>query len=135
MMRFRDRFDPAKRKKSTLRQRQGLALFWLLVVCYAYFIPMGPNWNADSRLYTTFAIVDHHTLTIDAYRQRLGDISFARGHYYSDKAPGLSLLAVVPYIGLHMVLPGLRGRGYDSYSRMRFSIKRDTVYIRYAITY
>ena len=42
------------------------------------------------------AILERHTLQIDAYQLHTGDRAFWQGHYYSDKAPGASLLALVP---------------------------------------
>ena len=82
--------------------------FRLLVVipllCYAYFVPRGIDWNADSHLDLTRALVDHHTAVIDAYHAGLGDRSYYHGHYYTDKAPGLSLLAVPVYAMLRWAL-------------------------------
>jgi len=134
-MRLRDRFDRSKRKPSSLPQRIGFALFWLLVLAYGFMIPLGANWNAESHLYLTFAIVDHHSVNIDPYHQRLGDESFYGGHYYTDKAPGLSFLAVPLYAGLRAVNPHTKGQGYGVHSHMRYSIPRSTVYLRYIITY
>jgi hypothetical protein len=37
-MRFRDRFTRKTRTPSTRNQRIGFAFFWLIVLCYAYFI-------------------------------------------------------------------------------------------------
>ena len=96
-MRLRDRFDRSKRSPSTRNQRIGFAFFWFIVLALAFIIPTEPNFNTESHLYVTYSIVDHHTLNIDAYHRSLGDESYWHGHYYSDKAPGLSLLAVPVY--------------------------------------
>jgi hypothetical protein len=40
------------------------------------------------------AIVERHTLQIDAYHENTGDKAHFQGHYYSEKAPGLVFLAV-----------------------------------------
>ncbi len=64
-----------------------------LLLSYAYFYESG-GWNAQSRLDLTRSIVEHHTLRIDSYHQNTGDKAFFKGHYYCDKAPGLSLAAV-----------------------------------------
>jgi len=69
----------------------GLALF----VSYAYFYQAG-GWNQNSRFALVRAIIERHTLQIDAYQLHTGDRAFWRGHYYSDKAPGASLLALGP---------------------------------------
>ena len=113
----------------------GFAFFWLLLLAYAYFIPQAANFNTESRLFVAFSIVDHHSLAIDSYHRRLGDESYYRGHYYSDKAPGLALLAVPAYAALRVAEPKYRGESYVPHSQMRYSITRSTVLIRYAITY
>ena len=61
----------------------------------------------------TYALVDRHTLSIDGLERqcadvvrdpltgkqevRGGDVAYRDGHFYSDKAPGLSLLGALPY--------------------------------------
>ena len=65
----------------------------LLFISYAYFYQAG-GWNQNSRFDMTRAIVEQHTLRIDAYHENTQDKARFKGHYYSDKAPGLSLLAV-----------------------------------------
>jgi hypothetical protein len=117
------------------RENIGLTLFWLVVLAYAYFIPSGLDWNTESHLYPAFSIVDHHTLSIDSYQAGLGDKSYARGHYYSDKAPGLSFLAVPIYAVLRFVLPNVKGHKYVLYKHYGYYISQDMVYLRYAITY
>ncbi|MGH2443113.1 MAG: hypothetical protein ACRDFX_08120 [Chloroflexota bacterium] len=135
MMRFRDRFDRSKRTPTTRSQRIGFAFFWLIVVMYAYFIPTQPSWNSESHLYPAFALVDHHTLNIDAYQRRLGDKSYANGHWYGDKAPGLTLLAVPVYALLREALPAQKALPYEAFPHQKFAIPRSTIYLRYAITY
>lgn len=135
MMPLRDRFDRSKRKPSTRTQRIGFAFFWLLVLAFAYFISPDANFNTESHLYLAFSIVDHRSVTIDAYHQRLGDESYWRHHYYTDKAPGLSFLAAPVYAGMRLAFPRKKGLGYEVYSHQRYAIPRDTVYLRYAITY
>ncbi len=134
-MRLRDRFDRSKRTPSTRKQRTGFALFWLIVLAYAYFISSTPNFNAESHLYVAASVVDHQTLSIDAYHRRLGDESLLTGHYYSDKAPGLSLLAIPVYGALRMFFPSHKIRQYEASGNTHYAIPRDTVYLRYAITY
>jgi hypothetical protein len=76
--------------------RHGWAIFALLFFSYAYFY-QGGGWNENSRLDLVRAIVDDHTIAIDRYHENTGDKAFFGDHYYSDKAPGLSLLAVPIY--------------------------------------
>jgi hypothetical protein len=69
----------------------GVALF----VSYAYFYQAG-GWNQNSRFALVRAMTERDTLQIDAYRDATGDRAVWNGHFYSDKAPGVSLLALVP---------------------------------------
>ena len=71
-----------------------------LLLSYAYFVA-APAWNQNSRLALTRALVETRSTAIDAYHETTGDKSFRDGHFYSDKAPGASFLAVVPYAGLY----------------------------------
>ncbi len=74
-----------------------LAPLALAVFCtYAYFIGP-PAWNQNSRLALTRALVEARTTIIDPYHATTGDKSFRDGHFYSDKAPGASLLALPAY--------------------------------------
>ena len=60
---------------------------------FAYFYE-GGGWNQNSRFDLVRAIVERHTLQIDAYHENTGDKAHFQGHYYSEKAPGLVFLAV-----------------------------------------
>lgn len=56
--------------------------------------------NERSRLYLTISMFESHSYRIDQIRSQWGPVfdeaRFA-GHYFSDKAPGSSILALVPY--------------------------------------
>jgi hypothetical protein len=60
---------------------------------FIYFYE-GGGWNQNSRFDLLRAIVERHTLQIDAYHENTQDKAHVNGHYYSDKAPGLVFLAV-----------------------------------------
>ena len=62
----------------------GAVLFFSFVYFYE-----GGGWNQNSRFDLVRAIVERHTLSTDAYRENTEDRAYVRGHYYSDKAPGL----------------------------------------------
>jgi len=62
-------------------------------VSFLYFYE-GGGWNQNSRFDLLRAILEHHTLQIDAYQENTQDKAHFQGHYYSDKAPGLVFLAV-----------------------------------------
>ena len=67
----------------------GAVTFFSLIYFYE-----GGGWNQNSRFDLLRAIVEQHTLQIDAYHQNTQDKAHFKGHYYSDKAPGLVFLAV-----------------------------------------
>ena len=71
-------------------------VFVILLASYAYFW-QGRDWNVASRLMLTYALVDRGTLSIDGLDDQTRDIARYEGHFYSDKTPGFSLLAVIPY--------------------------------------
>ncbi len=57
-----------------------------------------------SRLMLTYALVDRGTIRIDGLEDQTGDKAYFRGHYYTDKLPGFSLLAAGPYAVAKAVL-------------------------------
>jgi hypothetical protein len=75
----------------------GRQLFLLLIIAYAYFLPRVADWNGNSRFDLTLAIVEEQRLAIDSFFENTGDYARYGGHIYTDKAPGLSFLAVAPY--------------------------------------
>src|SRR5277367_602135 len=72
---------------------RALLILTVTFFSYAYFYE-GAGWNQNSRFDMVRAIVEKGTLRIDEFQQNTEDKAFANGHYYSDKAPGLSLMAV-----------------------------------------
>lgn len=79
-------------------------IFLLLLICYSYFLPRWADWSQNARLDLTLAIVDEKTLSIDNYYQNTGDFAYFEGHYYLDKAPGPSFLAVPVYAAIRPIL-------------------------------
>jgi hypothetical protein len=89
----------------SILRRPEIPLFALVFVAYAYFYQAG-GWNQNSRFDLTRAIVERHTVAIDAYQENTGDKAERAGHWYCDKAPGLSFLAVPPYALVQALRPG-----------------------------
>lgn len=89
--------------------RHEVVLALLLLLCYSFF-RQAPAWNEWSRYDLVVAIVDDGTTRIDPYHENTGDKAFRNGHYYSDKAPGSSFLAVPAYAALRGIasLAGLQ---------------------------
>jgi len=83
-------------------------LFALILGVYAYFYQAG-GWNQNVRMDLTRAIVEQGTLNIDAYHRNTGDKSSFGDHYYCDKAPGVSFVAVPAYAAFRW----LGGRDLD----------------------
>jgi len=72
----------------------------LLQLAYSWMYSQISVPNERTRAYLTVAVVDDATIRIDAPLQRFGrvyDLANYRGHYFTDKAPGASLLAVPVY--------------------------------------
>jgi hypothetical protein len=74
---------------------------WIFAV-FAYFIPAA-TWNPVSRFSLTRAIVEHGSLRIDPYADSTGDRAKVGEHWYTDKAPGVSVLAVPAYALVRLV--------------------------------
>lgn len=80
-----------------------LLLFILFFLTYAYFF-QGGGWNQNTRICLTRAIIHQQSFIIDPYKEdsqdphfefvNTGDWSFKDGHYYTNKSPGLSILAI-----------------------------------------
>lgn len=80
--------------ESSCSHRKAAILLGLVAfLSFSYFYE-GGGWNQNSRFDLLRAIVERHTLQIDAYHENTQDKAHWNGHYYSDKAPGLVLLAV-----------------------------------------
>ena len=72
---------------------RALLIAATLFASYFYFY-QGTGWNQNSHFDLARVLVEQHTVSIDHYQRGTGDKAFYRGHYYSDKAPGLSLLSL-----------------------------------------
>lgn len=87
------------------RRRVEVPLLALIFGAYAYFYQAG-GWNQNSRFDLTRAIVEQGTLSIDAFQDNTGDKAQRDGRWFTDKAPGLSVLAVPAYAIVHAVRAG-----------------------------
>jgi hypothetical protein len=76
--------------------RPATWVFVILIGSYAFFWH-SRDWNTASRLMLTYALVDRGTVTITGLEQQTNDKAWFQGQYYSDKLPGFSLLATLPY--------------------------------------
>ena len=78
---------------SSSHRKAAILLGLVAFLSFSYFYE-GGGWNQNSRFDLLRAIVERHTLQIDAYHENTQDKAHFAGHYYSDKAPGLVFLAV-----------------------------------------
>ena len=85
---------------SILRTRTTIILAVMLFLASAYFY-QDPEWNGNSRLDLTRALVEQGKFQIDDFVAQPGwtteDRALFEGHFYSDKAIGSSLLAAPFY--------------------------------------
>ncbi len=82
-------------------------------VCLLLYTPQTESSQVITRVGLTVAIVDDGQLSIDRFAPDTVDKALVDGHYYADKAPGLSLLAV-PAVWVTKVLRNLFGSHEDS---------------------
>lgn len=68
-------------------------LFVALLIPFSYF-NHNDGWNQGVRLAELHAVVLKHTLRIDDYISYTGDRALIDGHFYSEKAPAMALLAL-----------------------------------------
>jgi hypothetical protein len=93
-------YDPADMETSLpgdIPARRSRASFWLagvFLLCFTYFLPKPGDWNQNARLDLTLAMVNHGTVRTNPYHWQAGDDVLYKGHYYSNKAPGQSLVGV-----------------------------------------
>jgi hypothetical protein len=100
--------SPAKAPTIKAAILLGLVTFFSFI-----YFHEGGGWNQNSRFDLLRAIVERHTLQIDAYHENTQDKAHFAGHYYSDKAPGLVFLAV-PFALVARTALGIAGIDADS---------------------
>src|SRR5918993_1591189 len=99
--------------------RRAVVVFVSLFVPFAYF-NHSDGWNQGARLSELHAIVLKGTLSIDAYHELTGDKALINGHYYSEKAPAVVLMAL-PAFSLTVLAQKLMGIDPDSTAGWRAS--------------
>jgi hypothetical protein len=98
--------------------RHGL-LFLALFVPFTYF-NHSDGWNQGVRLAELHAVVLKGTLRIDDYISYTGDRALIDGHYYSEKAPAMALLAL-PSFAATVGIQKLMGIDPDAPAATRWS--------------
>jgi hypothetical protein len=72
----------------------GIIIFFVFLISYGYFTQPSSNSNSVSRISLSIAIIEDGSLKIDRFHEATSDKVFFAGHYYPDKAPGLSFTAL-----------------------------------------
>jgi hypothetical protein len=77
-------------------RRTAFALFFIFWTTYIFIGPgySTANSNVVTRMGLVYGILENHTLTIDPFSPFTRDKAEFNGHYYLDKAPGMSLMAL-----------------------------------------
>jgi len=76
--------------------KKEIKIFITFFLIYALLIQWG-GWNEISRFALTRAIAEEHRFEIDSFANQTSDRAYFNGHYYSDKEPGLSFIAIPIY--------------------------------------
>jgi hypothetical protein len=100
---------PGSRELTSIDYRRGAGgLFAAAMVVMAAMHTANTSWNVNSRMALVFAVVDRGTFAIDGYEGDLdifptSDKAAFGGHFYSDKAFGVSLLCVPVYAAMQAI--------------------------------
>jgi hypothetical protein len=70
------------------------AVFLLIFMSYGFFATNPANVNTVSRLSWAVNLVERGTLNVDYFADAMVDKAEYKGHFYSDKAPGVGFLAL-----------------------------------------
>ena len=102
------------------RHRVSIVLFGLIFAVHGYFFN-GAGWNQNARYDVVFSFVEpgfpeSFSFRIDRFIQHenwnTGDFAEHEGHYYSNKAPGASFIAIPFYFAIYH---GERAIGIDPF--------------------
>jgi hypothetical protein len=86
---------------ATARPLRRRGLLAILALTLGYAVLMQPVGWAQSSHFALVRAFSHGTAKIDPYQWETKDKSFYKGHFYSVKGPGLALLTLPLYEGLH----------------------------------
>jgi hypothetical protein len=87
---------PTSGFRCTATFRSRLVIFLALFASYLYFTPVIDNDNVITRIGLSISIVVDRVLSINQFAPYTVDRAIVSGRVYSDKAPGLSFMAIPP---------------------------------------
>lgn len=93
---------PGEAGAGTFSSRAALWLAGFTLLSFVYFLPRWNSYNEDARLDVVLSLVNRGVVNIDRYHLNTGDADYYRGHYYSNKAIGQSLLGAPVYGGFKL---------------------------------
>lgn len=67
-----------------------ILFFFVVLACYGLFLHPLPGDNVNSRLDLAASLINQKLIHINRYHTNTIDKAYANGHFYSDKAPGMS---------------------------------------------
>jgi hypothetical protein len=109
--------------------RTRLLLFALVWLSCVWFGSWALNPNNATRIYAGMALVEHGDARIDKYQALTIDEAEFGGHFYMDKAPGMTLLAlpamaIADHVGppLEYVPPTLYDANFEHYMTVRLRL-------------
>lgn len=88
---------------TTITRRRRLGLLAILALAFATALLVQPFGYNQGAHYALVRALSDGTPRIDAYRDFSGDIGYYKGHYYSNKAPGLAFVTLPVYEVAHAV--------------------------------
>ncbi len=106
--------------RPAVSRRRAIALAVVLFVSFGYFYE-GGGWNQNTRFDLVRAIVETHSVRIDLYHENTGDKAHLGTHYYTDKAPGVSLTALPAVALLRAVMRALHRHLYSREAIVAYS--------------
>jgi hypothetical protein len=107
----------------------AICIFLLAIAAYAWLSPQSPeNPQVITRLGLTLSIVESGRLDIDRFARRTEDKALYEAHYYADKLPGLSFLAI-PVVAATEFVRHSRGAAIDSEDPADFALLAKTATI------
>lgn len=86
-----------------------ILVLFMAITAYGYFFS-GTDWNTNSRLGMVKSIVEENRFEIDTYHKHIlitNDKAKLRGHYYSDKAIGATLIGAEFYFPIYGIYHAL----------------------------
>src|SRR5262245_29611399 len=110
-------------------QATAIAIFLLAFGAFAWVTPQDPgNDPVVTRLGLTLSIVGSGRLDIDRFADHTIDKALFEGHYYADKVPGLSFLAI-PAVAATALIIKATGGDVDSDKRAYYALLSKTAAI------